>query len=59
MSDWWWYALIVVVLLAAGIIAYTRLRGGNTAEGVDGEYRDYQDERETDRLGNMSAEDRE
>lgn len=59
MSDWWWYALIIVAVLAAAYIVFTRLRSSDTSGTVDNSTRDYQGERETDRLGGMSAEDRE
>ncbi|HYH12891.1 MAG TPA: hypothetical protein VD789_11095 [Thermomicrobiales bacterium] len=60
MSDWWWYALIIVVVLAVAVVAYMRARSSGATGGSAGDAsRDYRGERETDRLGGMSAEDRE
>lgn len=60
MSDWWWYALIIVVVVAGAVFVYSRSRNTSpSGGGADEATRDYQGEREADRLGGMSAEDRE
>lgn len=55
----WWIILLVILIVTAAVIAYTRVRGGSTPDPETDPSRNYTDERETDRVGGMSAEDRE
>ena len=59
MSDWWWIILTALVIVAmAAFVVMRRRSGGMTVSGVDDPTRNYQGERETNRLGGMSDEDR-
>lgn len=61
MSDWWY--VIAIVVIAALAIAYLLYQRANASGGGDvdnsGPARDYTEERETNRVGGMSDEDRE
>lgn len=57
----WWFIIVVVVVVAAAIAYFMRARGqggGTTGAPVDAE-RNYGDEREANRVGGLSDEDRE
>lgn len=60
MSDWWWYVLVVIVVVVVAAVLYMRSRGaGTTGVEANDPSRNYRGDRETDRLGGMSDEDRE
>jgi hypothetical protein len=60
MSNWW-IVLIIVVLVAAGLLYYVRSRRERHEDVVVGaaSTRDYEQERESSRVTQMSSEDRE
>ena len=59
MSDWWWIILLVLVIVAVAAFILMRGRNAGVSGGaVDDPSRNYRGERETDRLGGMSDEDR-
>ena len=59
MSDWL-IILLAIVVVAAAVVAYMRVRAANASgpETADPS-RNYTNERESDRVGGMSDEDRE
>jgi len=60
MSDWWIFLVIAGVVAIAVVYFVTQRHRSNTHRddrGVVPDTRDYVQERETNRLGNMSAED--
>ena len=55
-----WSILLIILIVEAAVIAYTRVRRGRAAGPESaGPSRNYTDERESDRVCGMSAEDRE
>jgi hypothetical protein len=57
MSEWW-IILVALAIIVAAFLVMRRRNAGLTGSSVSDPTRNYTGERETDRLGGMSDEDR-
>jgi hypothetical protein len=59
MSDWWWWVLVAIaVIVVAAFVVMRRRNAGAPDTSANTPTPNYREERETGRLGGMSAEDR-